>query len=80
MNVSDTLDAPYEFLCPITQEIMREPVTCSDGYTYERKAILEWFMAGKSTSPMTNQKLLTTEYRYDHELRSKIHKYLYGEG
>lgn len=33
---------PNEYLCPITHEIMIDPVCVSDGYTYERKAIEEW--------------------------------------
>ena len=32
-------DAPEDFFCPISQELMRDPVTTSDGHTYERSAI-----------------------------------------
>ena len=32
---------PNEFLCPITLEIMQDPVIASDGNTYERFAILQ---------------------------------------
>lgn len=28
-------NAPYEFLCPITLEIMRSPVNACDGFTYQ---------------------------------------------
>jgi hypothetical protein len=35
-------DVP-DFRCPITSEIMREPVMIDDGNSYERKAIEEWF-------------------------------------
>lgn len=73
------LDIPHEFLCPITHEIMREPVTCSDGFTYERNAIAEWFMSGKCTSPMTNETLINTDYKHNHELRSEIHNFLYED-
>ena len=31
---------PDELVCPITLEIMKEPVLCEDGYTYERFAIM----------------------------------------
>jgi Mg-chelatase subunit ChlD len=41
------------FLCPITQEVMRDPVIGSDGITYERSAIETWFATGNTTSPMT---------------------------
>ena len=38
------------------QEVMQDPVIASDGHTYERAAIMEWF-ARKDTSPMTNQRV-----------------------
>ena len=30
---------PDEFICPITLKVMKDPVTASDGFTYEREAI-----------------------------------------
>jgi len=36
--------APAEFFCPITQDVMREPVCTVDGHTYERIAIERWFV------------------------------------
>jgi WD40 repeat protein len=72
-------EIPHEFLCPITHEIMREPVTCSDGFTYEKNAICEWFMSGKYTSPLTNENLINTEYTYNQELRNAIHSFLDNE-
>ncbi|XP_014783061.1 WD repeat, SAM and U-box domain-containing protein 1 [Octopus bimaculoides] len=47
-------EPPDEFLCPITREIMRDPVIASDGYTYERTAIESWIKSGSTRSPMTN--------------------------
>ncbi|GLI66350.1 hypothetical protein VaNZ11_010133 [Volvox africanus] len=48
------LQLPAMFVCPITQEVMREPVVASDGFTYERAAIARWLAGGGRTSPMTN--------------------------
>ncbi|KAG2501949.1 hypothetical protein HYH03_000447 [Edaphochlamys debaryana] len=45
---------PAMFTCPITQEVLRDPVVASDGFTYERAAIAKWIATGKLTSPMTN--------------------------
>jgi hypothetical protein len=42
------------FTCPISQDIMENPVICSDGQTYERSAIQPWFDHGNNTSPITN--------------------------
>jgi hypothetical protein len=53
-NVSN--DVPYEYLCPITLEIMSEPVICEDGNTYEKKAITEW-LSKRTVSPITNQEI-----------------------
>ena len=39
--------------CPILHETMVDPVICSDGHTYERRAIEQWFRE-HGTSPMTN--------------------------
>lgn len=72
------MDVPDEFLCPITHEIMREPVTCSDGFTYEKNAIAEWFMSGKFTSPMTNETLANTDFAPNLEIRDDIRKFLDG--
>lgn len=33
---------PAMFVCPITQDLMDDPVVAADGYTYERDAIQEW--------------------------------------
>ena len=38
--------------CPITQDIMTDPVLCSDGQTYERSAILAALRV-KAESPIT---------------------------
>jgi len=35
-------EIPDEFLCPITNDVMEDPVVASDGYTYEKAAIEEW--------------------------------------
>lgn len=72
-------DIPSEFLCPITHEIMLEPVICSDGFTYEKRAITEWFLSGKYTSPMTNETLVNTEYKLNNDLRNEIHSFLYED-
>ncbi len=43
---------PEAFVCPITQDMMQEPVVASDGHTYERTAIELW-LKNNNTSPMT---------------------------
>ena len=43
-------------ICPITAEIMTDPVSTLDGFTYERAAITEWLRTN-DTSPFTGVKL-----------------------
>eukprot|EP00961_Rhodomonas_salina_P173653 2341958-Rhodomonas_salina.1 len=40
------------FVCPITDDVMRDPVIAADGLTYERDAIERW-LEGHDTSPRT---------------------------
>lgn len=63
-----------EFLCPITSEIMRDPVVTADGFTYERIAILKWFEK-HATSPMTNQALPHKHLAPNLALKSQIVEY-----
>lgn len=46
---------PAEFCCPITTDIMHDPVVAEDGFTYERSAIERWMVQGNMTSPMTKE-------------------------
>ncbi|KAL9255215.1 U-box domain-containing protein [Drosera capensis] len=62
----DSVVIPEDFLCPISLEIMRDPVIVATGQTYERSYIQRWIDAGNVTCPKTQQKLenftLTTNY------------------
>ncbi|CAI5995891.1 unnamed protein product [Closterium sp. NIES-64] len=49
-------EAPSVLFCPITQEMMVNPVLAADGHTYEQEAIKSW-LETSDMSPMTNQKL-----------------------
>ncbi|KAM9398073.1 WD repeat, SAM and U-box domain-containing protein 1-like isoform 1-T1 [Salvelinus alpinus] len=51
---------PDEYLCPITRELMKDPVIAADGYSYEREAIESWIATKNRSSPMTNLPLQTT--------------------
>ena len=44
-------DVSKHLICPITQELMADPVIAEDGNTYERAKVLEW-MQNNSTSPL----------------------------
>ena len=42
MNLDFTI--PNELLCPISSELMEDPVMTIDGFTYERKNIERWYV------------------------------------
>ena len=67
-------EPPDEFLCPITQELMDDPVFATDGHTYERSAIERWLLK-KRTSPKTNEELLTTMLFPNHDKRGQVREW-----
>lgn len=74
-------DAPAEFMCPITQSVMIDPVRTSDGHCYDRAAIFEWFVGFEAkgqcpTSPLTNLILVDTTLTADAGLRQEIQSFL----
>ncbi|KAG2243156.1 hypothetical protein Bca52824_095000 [Brassica carinata] len=55
INKSTSLVLPHEFLCPITLEIMQDPVIIATGQVIS--SIQKWFDAGHKTCPKTRQTL-----------------------
>merc|ERR1712228_5698 len=68
-------DIPNEFKCPISLEIMSEPVICSDGFWYQRDCILDW-LQNHNRSPMTNLELQNVSVTRDHMLEKKIKEWI----
>ncbi|KAK9051886.1 hypothetical protein SSX86_028514 [Deinandra increscens subsp. villosa] len=48
---------PHEFLCPISLEIMTDPVIIATGQTYERENIHKWLNSNHRTCPKTGETL-----------------------
>lgn len=69
-------NAPDEYFCPITHELMKDPVIAADGFTYERSAIAEWLQSGRDTSPMTNHRLPHMQLTANLVLRILIQKHV----
>ncbi|XP_076953822.1 U-box domain-containing protein 32-like [Bidens hawaiensis] len=65
---------PY-FVCPIFQEVMKDPYIAADGYTYEEDAIKGWLNSGHKTSPMTNLELDHCDLLPNHALFDAIQKW-----
>ena len=53
--VSEEPEIPKHLQCPITLSLMRNPVTASDGQTYEKEAIEKWMKNNNNSSPFTRK-------------------------
>lgn len=55
-------DIKIEHLCPISLEVMEDPITISSGFTFERKNLIQWyFKSDKFVCPYTDQPLSSNE-------------------
>ena len=49
-SIDEAKDAPHEYLCPITLQLMRDPVLLVEtGQVYDRESIESWFKSGHSS-------------------------------
>nr|XP_019702381.1 U-box domain-containing protein 9 isoform X1 [Elaeis guineensis] len=63
---------PQHFLCPISSELMRDPVILASGQTYDRPFIQEWLNSGNRTCPQTQQILPNITLIPNHAVRRMI--------
>jgi len=73
-------EIPPHFLCPISLQLMRDPVTIPTGITYDREHIERWILASKKvTCPVTKQPLMINGdidiFTPNHTLRRLIHSW-----
>ncbi|MFS8008893.1 putative U box domain, armadillo-like helical, Zinc finger, RING/FYVE/PHD-type [Helianthus anomalus] len=67
------IEIPSFFVCPISLEIMKDPVTLSTGITYDRESIEKWLSNKKNvTCPITKQVLTDIDLTPNHTLRRLI--------
>ncbi|XP_042425012.1 U-box domain-containing protein 15-like [Zingiber officinale] len=70
-----SLMIPNDFLCPVTLEIMVDPVIVASGQTYERRSIQKWLDAGHRTCPKSRQILAHLSLAPNYALRNVIHNW-----
>lgn len=66
---------PEEFRCPISLEIMTDPVVVCTGHTFERANIEAWFAMGRRTNPCTGARLANCSLAPNLALRNAIETY-----
>ena len=65
-------DAPNEYICPISLEVMKHPVMDRNGNTFEKSAILEWLNRGNTHCPLTRQPLKPSALIPNYSLKLSI--------
>ncbi|KAK3166060.1 hypothetical protein QOZ80_1AG0040980 [Eleusine coracana subsp. coracana] len=77
MAKSAPAEVPSHFLCPISLQLMRDPVTLPTGISYDRAAISRWLAAGGRACPVTRLPLdPVPQLTPNHTLRRLIHSWL----
>ncbi|KAL7118987.1 hypothetical protein ABFS83_02G035500 [Erythranthe nasuta] len=66
---------PYHFRCPISLELMCDPVTVCTGQTYDRSSIESWVGTGNTTCPVTRVPLSDFTLIPNHTLRRLIQEW-----
>eukprot|EP00929_Paragymnodinium_shiwhaense_P064711 TRINITY_DN32451_c0_g1_i1.p2 TRINITY_DN32451_c0_g1~~TRINITY_DN32451_c0_g1_i1.p2 ORF type:complete len:205 (-),score=23.25 TRINITY_DN32451_c0_g1_i1:1199-1813(-) len=67
---------PHSFKCPISGEVMADPVVTCDGHVYDRQCIEMWFATGSWRSPMTNRELASLLLTPEAPLKRAIEEYM----
>jgi hypothetical protein len=69
------LEEPPEYLmCPLSQNLLSDPVTMSDGLSYERQAAQDW-LSTHDVSPVTGQQLPNRTLRENINLKKVVDQY-----
>jgi len=75
-TAASPLAIPSSFRCPLTSQVMHDPVATSDGQVYERSAIEEWLRHGLRTSPLTGLELESRNVIPQPALRAAIEAFM----
>ncbi|KAM0005961.1 putative U box domain, armadillo-like helical, Zinc finger, RING/FYVE/PHD-type [Helianthus debilis subsp. tardiflorus] len=71
---------PQEFNCPLSKQIMTDPVIICTGKTYDRVSIQKWLSGGNRTCPETGQVLSHTVLTPNHLVRDMIAQWCKNHG
>lgn len=72
---SDMEAVPESFICPISQEIMRDPYIDPEGNSYEKQKIMDW-LSRNPVSPITRRPMVQTGLIPNRSLRTLIQEFL----
>ncbi|CAH8290938.1 unnamed protein product [Eruca vesicaria subsp. sativa] len=75
LEMLETVSCPEEFRCPLSNELMRDPVVLASGQTYDKLFIQKWLSSGNRTCPKTQQVLPHTSLTPNLLIRDMISKW-----
>ena len=55
--MASTRAVPQNFICCLTLDILKDPVSTPRGFVFERQAIVEWLSRGERSCPLTREPL-----------------------
>ncbi|CAN6439034.1 unnamed protein product [Victoria cruziana] len=72
----EEVEVPPYFTCPISLQIMRDPVTISSGITYDRESMEKWVFSYKNRAcPVTKLPIIDLTMTPNHTLRRLIQRW-----
>ncbi|XP_071709650.1 U-box domain-containing protein 1-like [Rutidosis leptorrhynchoides] len=72
---STITNVPDEYRCPISLDLMRDPVIVASGHTYDRVSIAQWINSGHHTCPKSGQRLIHMALIPNYALKSLIRQF-----
>ncbi|KAJ6902331.1 U-box domain-containing protein 1-like [Populus alba x Populus x berolinensis] len=66
---------PDEFRCPISLDLMKDPVIVASGHTYDRNSIAQWINSGHHTCPKSGKRLIHRALIPNYALKSLVHQW-----
>ncbi|KAG6415943.1 hypothetical protein SASPL_123363 [Salvia splendens] len=69
------VSVPDEYRCPISLDLMNDPVIVASGHTYDRNSIAQWINSGHHTCPKSGQRLIHMALIPNYALRSLIQQW-----
>ncbi|KAK8496779.1 hypothetical protein V6N13_000136 [Hibiscus sabdariffa] len=72
---SMSFNIPDEFRCPISLDLMKDPVIVASGHTYDRSSIAQWINTGHHTCPKSGQRLIHMALIPNYALKSLVHQW-----
>ncbi|XP_011001054.1 PREDICTED: U-box domain-containing protein 17-like [Populus euphratica] len=66
---------PDEFRCPISLDLMKDPVIVASGHTYDRNSIAQWINSGHHTCPKSGKRLIHRALIPNYALKGLVHQW-----